>query len=345
MSLPPAPGSWSIERLSKERVDAVSAFGFTDRQSRFLVDVLTHSGVFVERQYCAFAGITHGQKTTDFLKRLVERGYARPVQVGALHQGRVFHVCHKPLYAAIGEPDNRHRKPMALGRMVERLMVLDAVIADRSFTWLGTESDKRNYFMRLLQDRVEIRELPHLTFVGATGKTHRYFPDKLPIGFEPSRSDYVFVYLITSPVPMDFRLFLLRHAEVLRALRRWTIRVLVPSPFARAGSLFGHAAREQLATPLAPSAIEDLDWFFTERRRRQGAPSEPAEDRFRTAVMMFRSPRFQALHRMWQQDGIAVLWSARSVALRDAIQRGDGRVEFVPLTRQYCHLSSLVGVR
>jgi hypothetical protein len=344
MSLPQRPESWSIERLSKERADAVSAFGFTDRQSRFLVDVLTHSGVFIERQYCAFAGITHGQKTTDFLRRLVERGYARPVQVGALHRGRLFHVCHKPLYAAIGEKDNRHRKPMALGRMVERLMLLDAVIADRAFTWLGTESDKRNYFMRLLQGRVDIREFPRLTFVGTTGKTHRYFPDKLPIGIEQSRSDYVFVYLITSPVPMDFRLFLLRHAEVLRALRRWTIRVLVPSPFARAVTLFGHAAREQLATPLPPSAVEDLEWFFAERRRRQDQLSQSVSERFRNAAMMFRAPQFQALNRAWQQDGNPVLWSARSVVLRDALQRGDGRVEFVPLTRQYCHLSSLVGV-
>jgi hypothetical protein len=82
--------AWDIDRLTEERTEAVSAFGFTERQSRFLVEVLVHSGVFVERQYCTFAGITHGQKTTDFLRRLVERGYARPIQVGALHRGRRF---------------------------------------------------------------------------------------------------------------------------------------------------------------------------------------------------------------------------------------------------------------
>jgi hypothetical protein len=49
----------------------VTAFGFTERQARFLVEVLIHSGVFVERQYCTFAGIAHGQKTHDFLRRLV----------------------------------------------------------------------------------------------------------------------------------------------------------------------------------------------------------------------------------------------------------------------------------
>ena len=256
MNLPPPPQSWDIERLTEERAEAVSAFGFTERQSRFLVEVLIHSGVFVERQYCAFAGITHGQKTHDFMRRLVERGYARPIQVGALHRGRLFHVHHKPLYAAIGQADNRHRKPMALGRMVERLMVLDAVLTDRTFTWLGTEFDKRSYFIRLLQGRVELREFPRLTFgTGSTSK-HRYFPDKLPIGIQRDRIDHVFLYLIASPVPMDFRLFLLRHSEILRPLTRWTIRVLVSEPFAKAIPVFGQAAREELASPIAPPTAD-----------------------------------------------------------------------------------------
>lgn len=109
-SLPPPSDRWDIDRLNVERAEAVAAFGFTERQARFLVEVMIHSGVFVERQYCTFSGIVHGQKTHDFLRRPVERGFARPIQVGALHRGRLFHVSHKPLYAAIGEADNRHRK-------------------------------------------------------------------------------------------------------------------------------------------------------------------------------------------------------------------------------------------
>ena len=58
------------------------------------------------------------------------------------HRARLYHVHHKPLYRAIGEPDNRHRRPTALPRAVERLMVLDAVLADRARTWLATERDK-----------------------------------------------------------------------------------------------------------------------------------------------------------------------------------------------------------
>jgi hypothetical protein len=344
MTLPSDPGHWNIERLNADRSQAVAAFGFTERQARFLVDVMIHSGVFVERQYCTFAGIVHGQKTHDFLQKLVERGYARPIQIGALHRGRLFHICHKPLFAAIGQADNRHRKPMPLGRMVERLMVLDAVLADRTFSWLGTEQDKRVYFMKELRGRVEVGEFPHLTFTSGARRTVRYFPDKLPIGIEASCTDHVFLYLVTRPVPLDFRLFLFRHAEVLRALTRWTLRVLVPEPFAKAIRVFGLAARQELATPIAPATADELQWFFRERQRRQEGPPATKDDRFRRAVSAFRAPRFRVLYRLWLQEGDPVIWAAQSGVLKDALERQEGRVEFVQLSHQYLHLSSLVGV-
>lgn len=54
-----------------QRVKAVAAHGFTDRQARFLVTVLLQSGICMDRHYCAFVGIAHGQKTTDFFRTLV----------------------------------------------------------------------------------------------------------------------------------------------------------------------------------------------------------------------------------------------------------------------------------
>jgi hypothetical protein len=116
MTLPPAPDRWTIDLANAERMEAIAAFGFTERQARFLLNVLLHSGVFVERQYCSFAGIVHGQKSTDFIKTLVERRFATPITTGKLHRGRMFHVHYKPLWAAIGQPDNRFRKPAAQHR-------------------------------------------------------------------------------------------------------------------------------------------------------------------------------------------------------------------------------------
>src|SRR5947208_1268850 len=88
------------------------------------------------------------------------------------------------------------------------------------------KADKRSYFIRRLQGRVELREFRRLTFGAGAESRHRYFPDKLPVGIQADQTDHVFMYLITSPMPMDFRLFLLRHAELLRSLYHWTIRVL-----------------------------------------------------------------------------------------------------------------------
>ena len=201
MNLPLPPDRWTIELANAERLDAIASLGFTERQARFLVHVLLHSGVFVERQYCSFAGIVHGQKSTDFIKTLIERRFASPIATGKLHRGRMFHVHYKPLWAAVGEPDNRFRKPAAPGRMVERVMVLDAVLDEPTCTWLGPALDKRRHFMRHLESRLDTREYPHLTFGDGPDKTTRYFPDKLPIGALPELDHHVFVYLVTRPSP------------------------------------------------------------------------------------------------------------------------------------------------
>ena len=115
MTLPPPPDRWTIELANTEREEAIAVFGFTERQARFLLQVLLHSGVFLERQYCRFAGTVHGQKSTDFIRTLVDRRLATAITTGKLHRGRMFHVHYKPLWAAIGEPDSRFRKPTATG--------------------------------------------------------------------------------------------------------------------------------------------------------------------------------------------------------------------------------------
>jgi len=51
MNLPSPPDRWTIEIVNAERINAIASFGFTERQARFLVNVLLHSGVFVERHY------------------------------------------------------------------------------------------------------------------------------------------------------------------------------------------------------------------------------------------------------------------------------------------------------
>jgi hypothetical protein len=344
MTLPPEPDRWTIDLANGQRMEAIAAFGFSDRQARFLLNVLLHSGVFVERQYCSFAGIVHGQKSTDFLKTLVERRFATPISTGKLHRGRMFHVHYKPLWAALGEPDNRFRKPTAQGRMIERVMLLDAVLDDGEFTWLGPSMDKLRHFIRHLGDRLELRDYPHLLFGDGPEKTVRYFPDKLPIGMQPHADTHVFVYLVTRPSPMDFRLFLLRHVPLLRVLFRWTVRLLLPRKLAKARLAYLHAAREQLATPLHPSVVETLEWLFPERKRLAEPGAAPADARYLNTSSAFRTSRYRALYQQWLDDPRNTLWMAGSPIVADAIDRELGRVECVELSRQYLHLSPLVDV-
>ena len=103
-----------------ERVRAVAKEGFTDRQAGFLVTVMLHSSVRVRRQCCVYARIAHGQKNADFFAGLIAKKVATSC-AAAHRRAHIYHVHSKPLYAAIGEPNNRNRKPLTLARAIERL--------------------------------------------------------------------------------------------------------------------------------------------------------------------------------------------------------------------------------
>ena len=144
-----------------DQIRAVAKLGFTERQAGFLVTVLVHAGVCVGRQYCVYARIVRGQKVHDFFSTLVAKKLATPYT--SAHRGaRLYHVQGKTLYSAVGEPDNRNRRPATLARAIERLMLLDAVLAEGSLRWLGTEREKVGYFQSATTLRPN--ELPHLGF-------------------------------------------------------------------------------------------------------------------------------------------------------------------------------------
>jgi hypothetical protein len=136
------PHNPRFDSVNISRVTSLGEFGFTQRQREFLVTVMVHSGCFLERQYCTFTGTTRGQNSRDLVARLVARGFARAIEPGPVRRGRLYHVHHKPLYEAIGSPDNRNRRLHSIGRMVERVMILDAVLSDRHCWWLSSEADK-----------------------------------------------------------------------------------------------------------------------------------------------------------------------------------------------------------
>jgi hypothetical protein len=149
----------------------------------------------------------------------------------------------------------------------------------------------------------------------------------------------VFLYLITQAYPTDFRGFLERHAELLRALPAWTVRVLVPLHRRDAIPLYEAAFYEQIASPLRPSVLDGLRWYFHARQAAMKGPDE----RFDQAVRAFGAPRFQSLYRAWLERGESVLDATLSTTLPDAIARRSGQLECHVLPHRYVHLFRLVG--
>ena len=294
---------------------AVAEKGFTDRQAGFLVTVMLHSGVCVGRQYCVYARIVHGQKVHDFFSSLVARRLATPY-AAAHRRARIYHVHSKRLYAAIGEPNNRNRKPVTLARAVERLMVLDAVLAEPQLRWLGSRAREGGVLQH--GNDAQVEGAAPSGFGAGPDKTIRHFPDKLPIGVTADGRTHVFLYLVNRDA-RGLPAFLHRHAELLRALPEWELRLLVPRHLVEAAPLFEAAAREELAGRLRLDDVAELRWYFRQqdagrsRRRARGLPALPA----RVSRVSERRD-FTCLYRLWKKNGDA----ARA---RHGVARSRGR--------------------
>lgn len=317
----------------------------TERQLRFIDVVLRHSGVFVGRQYAAFAGITHGQKVHDFIARLLAHGWVRSIALGPRGRVRLYHIHHKPLYRDLGEPDNRHRRTPTVERAIERLLVLDGVLADRALTWLGTEREKRAHFAAQSGLNLLDIQYPRLVFGRVPRQTVRFFPDKLPIGHGEYGRTHVFLYPVHAFDLVHFCLFLARHHWFLNALPCWTIRVVCPKPLMHHARSFLWASQTTLASPLHLNQLPELVWFFEVTSRADASDLRRHSERLRAARRAFRGPRFIALRRLWHQLGETALLVVNSHVLRDQMENGRGIVEVVEATHDYDYLRSLAGLR
>lgn len=323
-----------------QRVDAIARFGFTDRQSRFLVTVLLHAGVCVPRQYAAFAGIAYGHKINVFFDRLVNGGYASPYPC-VHNRARLYHVHHHALYRAAGEPHSRYRRPVSAARAVERVMLLDGMFANPRLTWLASELEKVEFF-RSTVPALPADRLPHSVGT-ATERRPRRFPDASPIGVEPS-GRVVFQHLMTTSDDGPFRAFLQRHADLLAALPEWTLQLLLPWPVHHVSNNFDGIVRNEIATPFPASTIDELRWYFEQCRAATTAGAGRSSDpRFRRAQYAFANSRARALYRRWLTDGEAVFEVGTSTTIASALACGNGRIECRSL-RSYRHLSPLVSV-
>jgi hypothetical protein len=321
-------------------VQTITKRGFTERQARFLILVARHSGVCVMRQYSTFAGIVFGQKTRKFFANLLRAKLVSTYDC-AHNRARVFHLRHRSIYYAIGEPDSGLRRPPSVPRALERLMLLDAILAHPESIWLSSSAEKVEHFS---SRGVPLDDMPRLVIGQGDQRRFRYFPDRLPIGVVPS-GPAVFIYMAADPMRDDFREFLQRHAALLERLPSWTVRIVVPAYREAVVPELQKAAWSQLASPLREPILTELRWYFSRLTDPPTAASPTLERaRFERCRRAFSTDRYTVLYRRLKQDGERVLTLASSQVLADAIEGGAGKFEPLVLPHAYSHLAPLAGV-
>ena len=154
---------------------------------------------------------------------------------------------------------------------------------------------------------------------------------------QPHADTHVFVYLVTRPSPMDFRLFLLRHVPLLRVLFRWTVRLLLPRKLVKARLAYLHAARERIRDTFTPFGSGDV-WSGCSPNG-SGSPNRVP----RLLILATSTPPAPSARRGIEfstNSGWTIprntLWMAGSPIVADAIERELGRVECVELSTTYC---------
>lgn len=324
-----------------ERVQAVADYGFTERQARFLVLVMRHSGLCIKRQYGAFAGIARGgQKCNAFFEKLVSRGYA--MASDCVHnRARLYHVHHKPLYHAIGEPESRYRRAVPARQAAERLMRLDAALMSPYVEWLTTRSEKLAY--------LTARVTSHSAQSPAASPSAMrldLFPGTFPIGID-AVGGAVVLYVATKPWTEDFRTFLVGHIELLAVLPTWTVRVVFPPALRRVVADYGRAFHEELESQFDAQTVNDLQWYFFHCRRQtdwRTCPGDALKARAHRCARVFTGPRFTHLYRRWLSQGEKVLAALPSV-ITEAARSGRAALDLHLLPHSYDHFAPLVSHR
>jgi hypothetical protein len=326
---------------AEDRIKAIAELGFTERQARFLVTVMLHSGVCVPRQYATFAGTAYGHNVTKFFAKLVERGYA--TSSDCLHnRAALYHIHQQALYRAVGQPHSRYRRPVSARQAIDRVMLLDAVMTSPEIVWMATEEEKVAFF-NMMAPTLPPERLPHLGDRKSSSGRVRMFPDGLPIGVEPS-GRVVFLYLVTTSFDGDLRVFLQRDIDLLRALPGWTLRLLFLPQTSGVKASFEAVVRDEL-TAWSPHTVEELTWYCEERR----TTADPrvrcrSDERFGRAHRAFSTARCQRLYRRWLTGGHAVFELVSSTAIAEKFARGTARIESQVLLLSYRHLSPLANL-
>jgi hypothetical protein len=175
------------------------------------------------------------------------------------NRAQLYHVHHKPLYHAIGEPDSRFRRAVPARAATERLMRLDAALMSADVEWLTTPAEKLAW--RRASTGADSPDHRDGAPVPPDAVVANPLPGTFPIGLG-SRGDLVVLYVATVPWTDDFRTFLIGHADILGVASAWTVRLVFPPALRRAVTAHQAVTSEELEHPLSAEHVRELRHYF-----------------------------------------------------------------------------------
>jgi len=94
-----------------DQASALRSFGYSQSEAAFVAMAALHSGHFLARQYRGH----RGKGAARLCEKAVAFEHAKPSVYG--YRTTIYHLFAKPLYQALGEEDNRHRRDTEPARL------------------------------------------------------------------------------------------------------------------------------------------------------------------------------------------------------------------------------------
>jgi len=290
-------------------VEALRRFGYADRQAAFLHFVALHGGYFLGRQYDDFSGSLRGGTRQRFIEQLTANKHI--TVLASRDQTAVFHLSAKPIYAAIGVPDNRNRRshpPFAVRR---KLMILDFVLSHPEAQFFASEQERVSLFTETLGLPEGVLPVKYYASRKSHNRTARYFVDKNPVYLSHAPAGAApavgFAYIDAGDeTTAGFKSYLGEYRRLFLALDTFGLVYV-----ANRNKHLPAAAREFQKLASGGADVERLLQHFDARQRHErgsysGFTTEGIE-RLRRELREFSGPRYDALFGVFQRDGQAGL--------------------------------------
>jgi hypothetical protein len=203
-----------------ERINALTTFGYTEREAEFLYTVATFSGFFVQRQFASYLGINGRGPVTDLVAKALQNEHVREYRAERGSR-KMYHLFSHSLYAAIGKENSRNRKVGRYGLLDKpsiRILTLDFVLAHEDQLYLEEEADKVEYLTK--HEHISPDTIPGHTFIGKNGsQTRRHFIERFPVFVtDDANSSVAFAYIEDEVRSLQtFGSFLQRYRPLLQA--------------------------------------------------------------------------------------------------------------------------------